>query len=190
MVPGVSEIEALHRELAPSATAFELVWTHCQIVWAVASQVIERRDLIVDVELVRAGCLLHDIGVHALGDAAYIRHGILGEALLRERGFPYALCRFCSHHTGVGLTREDVVRQRLPLPAADYLAETAEERLVMYADKFHSKTTPPVFLRAATYRAQLRRFGPDNETRFDKLVQDYGEPNLNDLAAQYRNALT
>lgn len=54
---------------------------------------------------------------------------------------PVLLC-----HTGVGLTKEDVLVQGLPLPPADYVAITPEERLVMYADKFHSKTTPPTFV--------------------------------------------
>ncbi len=41
------------------------------------------------------------------------------------------------------------MRQNLPVPPADYLAETPEERLVMYADKFHSKSHPGRFLSPA-----------------------------------------
>ncbi|MEU4242449.1 HD domain-containing protein [Actinoplanes sp. NPDC026619] len=182
-----ADYPGLHREVAPDDEAFELVLTHCEIVWAIARQLIDTGGLAVDVELVRAGCLVHDIGVHLLGEAAYIRHGVLGEALLRERGFPEKLARFCSHHTGVGLTREDIERQQLPLPVDDYLAETAEERLVMYADKFHSKTTPPVFLTAASYAARVRRFGDAHAARFAEMVREYGEPDLTELSRHHRH---
>ncbi len=151
----------------------------------IAAQLIEQNALPVDAGLVRAGSLLHDIGVYSLGAAPYIRHGVLGEELLRRRGLPEALSRFCSHHTGVGLTRDDIERQGLPLPPADYLAETAEEELVMYADKFHSKTTPPVFLTAAAYADQVRRFGADQEARFAGMVEQFGEPDLAGLSERY-----
>lgn len=197
-IPTDAEIRALHRRLAPTPEAFESVHTHCEIVCALAEQVIERGRLAVDVALVRAGCLLHDIGVYALYDAdgrrgpggpAYVRHGVLGRDTLRDLGYAEPLCRFCSCHTGVGITREDIVRQGLPIPVDDYLAETPEEELVMYADKFHSKRTPPVFVAAASFRAGVARFGEDKARRFDALVARYGEPDLGALAAAYGHAV-
>ncbi|MFF1482942.1 HD domain-containing protein [Streptomyces sp. NPDC058301] len=146
----VDECRELHEKHAPSRATYELVWTHCEIVWQIAEGLMDSSGAEVDRELVRAGCLLHDIGVYRLYDsmgrldhANCLRHGILGHDLLAEEGFPEYVCRFCSCHTGVGLTKDDIERRRLPLPPADYVAESAEERLAMYADKFHSKTTPP-----------------------------------------------
>jgi uncharacterized protein len=185
VIPTPAEIRALHEEIAPSPEAFDLVHTHCEIVAEIAAQLIEANGLPVDAELVRAGCLLHDIGVHRLGGGHYIRHGVLGEEFLRSRGYPDAVARFCGHHTGVGLTRADVERQGLPLPAADYLAETGEERLVMYADKFHSKSAPPVFVTAATYGERISRFGAGQAARFAEMVRDYGEPDLVSLSVRY-----
>ena len=189
MNPAPDEIRALHREIAPSAEAFELVHTHCEIVWAVARQLLHARDLALDAELVRAGCLLHDIGVHLLGDADYIRHGVLGESFLNERGYPAVVSRFCAHHTGAGITRDDVVRQALPLPVADYLADSGEERLVMYADKFHSKSTPPVFVTATTYAESARLFGAEQADRFSSLVSEFGEPDLTELSQRFGHAV-
>ena len=152
LIPGDKEILALHEKHAPSQEAFDLVYTHCVIVCGIAEQLLHRPVPGLDAELVRAGSLLHDIGVYRLYDAdgklddsEYVRHGLLGHGLLAEEGFPETLCRFASCHTGMGLSREDVRRQGLPVPAADYLAVSAEEQLVIYADKFHSKTSPPVF---------------------------------------------
>ncbi|MGK5519991.1 HD domain-containing protein [Micromonospora sp. URMC 107] len=195
-VPTDEQIRALHERYAPTEEAFLLVYTHCQIVCAVAEQLLDRHRSALDVALVRAGCLLHDIGVYRLYDATgrldqenYIRHGMLGHALLRDLGFPELVGRFCSHHTGVGLTREDVQRQRLPLPVDDYTADTVEEQLVMYADKFHSKTTPPTFVTTASYAAGVRRFGADKVARFAALVEKLGEPDLLPLSRRYRQPL-
>jgi uncharacterized protein len=181
----IDEIRALHREVAPSDSAFDVVMTHCEIVASIAAELIDARGLKVDADLVHAGCLVHDVGVHLLNGDDYIRHGVLGAALLRERGFPEQLARFCSHHTGVGLTRDDIVGQGLPLPPVDLMAETDEERLVMYADKFHSKTTPPVFVTAAAYAAQVRRFGAGPAGRFADMRAAYGEPDLTALSLRY-----
>ncbi|MFD8197961.1 HD domain-containing protein [Streptomyces sp. NPDC059701] len=185
-IPGTEEIRALHRKYAPTTEAFDLVHTHCEIVWSVAEQLLAAPRLgHLDAELVRAGCLLHDIGVYRLyGDDGrldhrnYIRHGLLGHGILEDEGFPEALRRFCSHHTGVGVTKEDVVSQGLPLPVADYLAVTDEERLVMYADKFHSKSRPTAFLTADEYASQVRRFGAEKVTAFQALRTEFGDPDL------------
>ncbi|MGK5551475.1 HD domain-containing protein [Actinomadura kijaniata] len=195
-VPSDDEIRSLHLRHAPSRAAFDLVYTHCRIVCQIAERLLARRNAAVDVALVRAGCLLHDIGVYRLygpsgelDHARYIRHGVLGHELLAGEGFPEVLCRFCSCHTGVGLTRDDIREQRLPIPVGDYVAETAEEELVMYADKFHSKTDPPVFVSAETYAAKVGRFGEEKTLAFKEMVDRYGVPDLGPLIARYGHAL-
>lgn len=194
-VPTDAEIRSLHEQLAPSRAAFDLVYTHSRIVCAVAEQLLVDRQLPLNRELVRAGSLLHDIGVYRLFGAAgeldsarYVQHGVLGFETLRVRGYPDALCRFCSCHTGVGISREDVVRQALPIPVDDYLAVSGEEQLVMYADKFHSKAAPPVFVTASTYTGMVRRFGEDKAATFADMVRRYGEPDLTALMAAYGHA--
>ncbi|WP_214414119.1 HD domain-containing protein [Sphaerisporangium fuscum] len=195
-IPGDDEIRRLHEKHAPTREAFELVHTHCRIVCSIAEQLLARDGLGLDAELVRAGCLLHDIGVYRLYDAEgnldharYVRHGVLGHELLREEGFPEEICRFCSCHTGMGLTREDVRRQGLPLPPGDYLAVSGEERLVMYADKFHSKTTPPTFVSASSYARQVRRFGEEKVAAFGRLREHFGTPDLAPLVTAHGHAL-
>ncbi|MER7251693.1 HDIG domain-containing metalloprotein [Kribbella sp. NPDC000426] len=180
-IPTDAEIRALHREYAPGVDAFEIVFEHCQLVCSIASQFFAALD--VDTDLVRAGALLHDIGVYRLGSSAYVRHGVLGHELLASLGFPVEICRFASCHTGVGITRDDVVRQALPIPVDDYLPRTPEEELVLYADKFHSKRTPPVFMSGDTYAADVARFGPDKVLRFAALRSTYGDPELSALSA-------
>jgi uncharacterized protein len=197
-IPTDEEILTLHEKHAPTGRAFDLVYTHCRIVRDIAGQLGARPGpgLDIDTDLARAGSLLHDIGVYRLYDgagkldhSAYIRHGLLGYELLREEGYAEAICRFASHHTGVGISREDVLAQQLPIPPADYLAETGEERLIMYADKFHSKSTPPVFLTAPACIARLRRFGEEKVKAFQALRDTFGEPDLLPLSETYGHAI-
>jgi uncharacterized protein len=185
-LPSDDEIRALHERFAPDREAFELVWTHCRIICDIAGQLLTDEDG----DLVRAGALLHDIGVYRLAPGeAYIRHGLLGHETLRALDLPEPLARICSHHTGVGISRDDVLRQRLPLPPVDYLADTPEETLVMYADKFHSKTSPPRFNTPSSYAASLARFGPGATARFQALTAQYGLPDLAGPALRYGHAV-
>lgn len=186
-VPTDGEIEALHRDHAPTREAFESVYEHCRIVCAIAAQYLP--DLDVDADLVRAGALLHDIGVYRLytptgelDTREYVRHGLLGHELLDSLGFPDVISRFCSRHSGVGITRDDVRRQALPIPVDDYVPGTREEELVMYADKFHSKRTPPVFVSGASYQVAVGRWGEDKVATFAALRAKYGDPELTALS--------
>jgi uncharacterized protein len=191
-IPDDAAILALHERHAPTPEALDAVYTHCRIVCQIAEQLHARPGTDADLSLVRAGALLHDVGVYRLYDAAgrldqagYIRHGLLGYELLRAEGLPEEVCRFAVRHTGVGLTREDVLRQRLPLPPADYVAETPEEALVMYADKFHTKTAPPAFLSPAAYAGYVSRFGADKVAAFAAMRATFGEPDLTPLATAW-----
>lgn len=116
----------------------------------------------------------------------YIQHGVRGYELLKEEGFDESICRIASCHTGVGLSKQEVIDEGLPLPPQDYTAETTEERLVMYADKFHTKTTPPKFMTTAAYREHTRKFGEQKVERFNDLIAEFGEPDIETLAKKYR----
>lgn len=200
-LPTESEITALHQRYAPTDEVLELVYVHCQIVWAVAEQLIEAGKLEVDKELVKVGCLLHDVGVHMLYDetgkerdlSKYITHGVLGEEILKAEGFSETIWRFASHHTGVGLSKADIEEQKLPLPHQDYVAETPEERLVMYADKFHSKdftsNADSWFNSFDSYSKKLTKFGQEKVEDFKKLADEFGQPDLQELAKNFRQPI-
>jgi uncharacterized protein len=194
MLPTDQVIENLHRKYAKTATDFHLVYTHCQIIESIAMQLLDAKPgLDIDRELVRVGCLLHDIGAYGvLEEGKFIqgvRHGIIGEKILKDEGFPETIWRFASHHTGVGLTKEDVQTQKLPLPLADYVAETDEERLLMYADAFHSKGNPPLepphFCTLGWFRNSLQKFGHDKAAKLDTLTEFFGKPKLDALSKQF-----
>lgn len=121
---------------------------HSQSVARKALQIVSLHpELHLDANFIREGAMLHDIGIirtnasgiYCFGTEPYICHGLLGGEMLRLEGFPRH-ARVCERHTGAGIGIEDIEAHNLPLPHADFLPETMEEKVICYADKFFSKT--------------------------------------------------
>ena len=71
-IPIDEDILRLHEKHAPTAKALDLVYTHCVIVCGIAEQLHSRMgaDQGIDIDLTRAGALLHDVGAYRLYDDA------------------------------------------------------------------------------------------------------------------------
>jgi len=185
-----TEIRKLHQKYSLNDLTFQIIYTHCQIVEQIAMQLLYKNPQKIDRGLVHVGALLHDIGAHKVIDENGefhhgVRHGMLGEEILRKEGLPEEVCRIASHHTGVGLTAQDVVDQKLPIEPADYTAKTTVERLIMYADKFHTKAVKSYFCSFDSYLAFIKKFGDDKMAKFQQLADEFGKPNLETLAGKY-----
>lgn len=99
---------------------------------AVLSRAIKMRmefELEVDMELVKTGALLHDIGRSQTNG---IEHAVVGAKLLKERGFPPKVVNIVERHIGAGISKEEA--KVLGLPPKDYIPITLEEKLVAHAD--------------------------------------------------------
>lgn len=153
---------------------------------------------LIDEHLVVIGGLLHDIGTYRVlkhdgtdgeplqfNGPEYIKHGLLGYEYLIEQGVAEEIAQFARNHTGVGLTKEDVIRQGLPLPPDDYKPVNLEQELVMVADKYNSKSLPPKFLTADAYTVRAARFGEENKRRWLDLLDQYGVVDVEPMAAEY-----
>lgn len=184
-LPSSTAIEFLHRKYAPNQDIFVTVFRHGEIVWSIAEQLINSKKLVVDRDLVRVGAMLHDIGYYVLRpNEEPIRHGIRGAKLLKDEGYPVEICRFAACHIGVGLTRDDIVRDALPLPPHNFVARTTEERLVMYADNFHSKFAEQ-FDSYDAARAKMFKIASEKADQLDALAQEFGRPNLHALSQHF-----
>ncbi|MHA1612746.1 MAG: HD domain-containing protein [Promethearchaeota archaeon] len=89
----------------------------------------------VNIELVRIGALVHDIGRYKTHG---MDHGLEGGNLLRDKGYPEQLARIAETHSLAGLTAEEAVE--FGLPSNDYLPHSLEEKIVCLADKYFSGT--------------------------------------------------
>jgi uncharacterized protein len=134
-------------------------------------------ELRLDKEFLEEAAMLHDIGIlrcnapgiHCHGTEPYIRHGIIGGQMLREKGWERH-ARVCERHTGTGLSAWDIEQQQLPLPHEDFMPEELEEQVVCYADKFYSKTRPGSERTVVEAMRALEKFGWDGIRRFQKWV--------------------
>jgi uncharacterized protein len=131
---------------------------------------------------IEEAALLHDIGVCQVrapklglhGINPYIMHGVLGRAILDREGFPrHALV--CERHTGVGLTRDDIIRQGLPLPHRDMCPESLPEQIICFADLFYSKKPGRLDERKTIVkvRKKLLPFGTDKVAIFDAWLEKF-----------------
>lgn len=179
------KIYKLHRKYTSSKEDLDLVWTHSLIVRDIALELVKnlkKNNIKIDKNLVEIGTLVHDIGCYDhykdKKNIPYILHGVKGYEVLKKEGFKEEICRMAKIHLGVGLVKENIVANNLPLEKQDYIPVTLEEELVAYADNFHSKAGPR-FLNFKEARERLVDLWTDSPIIFDRFKKKFGEPNLN-----------
>lgn len=135
-------------------------------------------ELSLDRQFIEEAAMLHDIGIvrcnapgiQCFGTEPYICHGRIGAEMLRAEGFPRH-ARVCERHTGAGITRSQIIAQKLPLPQQDFLPETMEEKVICYADKFFSKSHLDEEKTIEQAIASLSKFGEEGVARFREWVK-------------------
>ena len=140
----------------------------------------------VDKDIIGNGAIVHDIGIifcnapiiECYGPHCYIEHGFLGAEFLREKNLPH-LAHIAERHTGTGITKQQIIKQRLPLPHRDFLPETLEEKIICFADKFYSKTHLYIPNTITKIRYKLERDGGKEALqRWDELYNLMGITDL------------
>ena len=174
--PGNDPLDLLKHYYPPGPTR-ELLIAHSMAVAELALNLARRSLPQADLEFIREACLLHDIGIlhtdapelGCHGPLPYLAHGYKGREMLESHDLTrHALV--CERHTGVGIRREEVIEQDLPLPVRDYLPRSSEEIIICYADLFFSKD-PSRRHQVRTpeeIRKGLLRFGADKVQTFDQ----------------------
>lgn len=167
-----------------NSMAFNYFFTHSVHVTELALKVARNNPhLQADEEyLIRAG-MLHDIGIvktnapeiGCFGDHPYIAHTWLGRDILEQEGMA-EIAPICEKHIGVGITREDIVKNSLPLPLRDMVPETIDEKIICYADKFYSKSenhlTKPKPVEKI--RKKISKYGEEKVKIFEGFVELFG----------------
>lgn len=125
-----------------------ILLTHSRSVADLALSIAERHpEYRLDKTFIYESAMIHDIGifltdapeVFCFGDQPYICHGYLGAELVRKAGYPrHALV--CERHTGAGISLEQIIARKLPVPHRPMLPVALEEQVICFADKFFSKS--------------------------------------------------
>lgn len=193
----MNSVEILHHFIDPNEALYQVVYLHSRAVADFALRIADRHpQWAVDRALLEEAALLHDVGVvrvdapsiHCFGSEPYIRHGVLGAAMLRELASDAvrleedavrlsarleACARVCERHTGTGLTIRAIEEGGLPLPKQDLSPQTLEEELICFADKFFSKTHLHQERTPQQARAKLEKFGQESLDRFDNWCERF-----------------
>lgn len=186
----MNSVEILHHFIDPNEALYQVVYLHSRAVADFALRIADRHpQWAIDRSLLEDAALLHDVGVvrvdapsiHCFGSEPYIRHGVLGAAMLRELASDVvrlsarleACARVCERHTGTGLTIRAIEEGGLPLPKQDLSPQTLEEELICFADKFFSKTHLDQERTPQQARAKLEKFGQESLDRFDNWCERF-----------------
>ena len=178
--PDEEECLALVRKAGCSGKVVEHLKMVERIAVAIAQKIISRCEaqvsgdkerakcrVDVDLDLVRAGALLHDLG---RGRTHGLRHAVAGAELAREMGLPEELQLIIERHIGAGIESEEA--KRLGLPPKDYLPLTIEEKIVAHADNLAG---PKGKVKLAEVLHDLERKGASHVVpRMEALHRDLG----------------
>ena len=173
-------IDIISKYYTPGSKLFDIVVNHGQQVAKKALDAAARvPDLNCDRNFIKEAAMLHDIGIFltawpklgCFGKHPYVCHGYLGRELLKKNQMPeHALV--CERHVGLGITIEDIIRHKLPLPERDMCPVSMEEQIICYADKFYSKTgklnSPEKPVKKVLKR--LEKYGHDKVLRFQSWI--------------------
>lgn len=126
-------------------------------------------------QFIEEASMLHDIGIIKVDDEElgctgkldYVCHGTEGRKILEAEGLPlHALV--AERHTGVGIPKEDIIKDNLPLPHRDMLAISIEEKIIAWADLFYSKNPRKLFIEKTMNHAynSIAGFGESHKKIF------------------------
>ena len=174
--------EAVLRDLYPRGSrTLDILLRHGELVAGKGLEIAARvPHLAPDTRFIEEAAMLHDIGIFmtrapalfCTGESPYVCHGFLGRNLLDSMDLPrHAMVS--ERHTGAGISKENILRRNLPLPARDMIPETIEEIIVCAADKFFSKS-PSKSGRTMTRARIVRELGaidPAHASRFSEWAE-------------------
>ena len=173
----------IHKYIPPGSALYRLYIPHASLVTAKALSIATRLGLSEEQHrFIEEASMLHDIGVVEVEPFApetcqtrpYICHAPLGRTILEREGLArHALV--AERHIGLGISREDILEQQLPLPPRDMLAESLEERIICWADLFFSKSVPMLWKEksVADVRKSAARYGERQLQMFSTWLKEF-----------------
>jgi uncharacterized protein (TIGR00295 family) len=105
-----------------------------------------------DLELVKAGGLLHDVGRSRTQGVLHVSEGA---KIARERKLPERLVKVIERHVAAGLTAAEALA--IGLPSGDYMPRSLEEKIVCHSDNLVKG--PDGILTLAEAMAEMERRG-------------------------------
>ncbi len=159
---------------------YKIVLKHGLAVLGKSIEIINKKELYdkIDFDLIISGALLHDIGSFGFmknfnnKQVDYLKHGIIGGKILRSEGLEKESL-IAERHIGAGLSKKYIIENNLPLPQKNFLPISLEEKIICYADKFHSKSGKKID-NLKSIKKEMKEFGAEPLKRFLELEKMFG----------------
>ncbi|MDX9970311.1 MAG: HD domain-containing protein [Candidatus Gracilibacteria bacterium] len=174
-------IKILEKYYDTTSDTYKILFPHLILVRDKALEIAKNiAHLHPDLKFIEEASMIHDIGIFRTnapdiachGDEPYIKHGVLGREILENEGFKvHAL--ICERHVGVGLTKDEIIAQNLPLPQRDMIPQSIEEKIICIADKFFSKNPKKQgkIFTLDDIRAEVERYGEGPKNRLEEYIK-------------------
>ena len=173
-------LEIIAKYYKPRSKAYQILVNHSTLVTEKALKIAQNhKELLPDRKFIEEASMLHDIGIfktnapdlYCFGEFPYLCHGYLGCELLVAEGYPeHGLV--CERHTGIGITTEEIIANKLPLPLRNYMPVSVEEQIICFADKFFSKSGDLFHEKTVNeVRVSMQKFGDKNVARFNEWCE-------------------
>ncbi|MBE6485288.1 MAG: TIGR00295 family protein [Methanosphaera stadtmanae] len=124
----MNNIDTLINDVYIKLECSNYIIDHCKVVYERSKDITKFYDGL-DLDLIKAGCMLHDVGRTITNG---IEHAYLGADLLRDLDVDEKICLITERHIGAGITPDEA--KSLGLPKRNYIPETLEEKIVAHAD--------------------------------------------------------
>lgn len=193
MIPDKAWCEALHKKYARNSTVYDVFYTHCRIVADISLWCAGNTEEPVDLDVLEAAALLHDIGAYMLTDQNgkidkkyYQLHGLLGASLLEDEGVDQKICDIVRSHLLKINTPEIVASINKMMPEYRVKPATVEGKIVAYADRFHSKE--PTFNSEKFLTTFLDKL-PDTKQIYLQWRSVFGLPDIEGYAKTYNQPI-
>lgn len=125
LMPNIDDlIEYVYTSLECS----DYIIDHCRVVYQRSLDITPFHDN-VDLDCVKAGCMLHDVGRTVTNG---IEHAYIGADLLRELNVDERICLMTERHIGAGIVASEA--KLMGLPEREYVPQTLEEKIVAHSD--------------------------------------------------------
>ncbi|MCQ2972686.1 MAG: TIGR00295 family protein [archaeon] len=164
----MDELNILKKENCP-----EFVIKHSIAVYKKAMEISTNFNE-VNLDLVRQGALLHDVGRSVTHG---IEHAVEGAKIAKRYGYPIEVQNIIERHIGAGISLEE--SKELPIPTKSYIPQTLEEKIVVHSDNLlHGDK--PVDIDFVAKKWEKRMENPkENIERLKKLnkelIEDFEE---------------
>lgn len=124
----MEETDILIEDVYTKLECSDYIKDHCKVVYERSKDITKLYNN-VDLNLIKAGCMLHDVGRTITNG---IEHAYLGADLLRELNVDEKICLITERHIGAGISAGEA--KYLGLPDRNYVPKTLEEKIVAHSD--------------------------------------------------------